>query len=312
MLKIMEILRTETDELNPLTTAAFCAELSKTGVTCDRRTLARDITLLTDAGYEIMTCMVGHEKAYYIEDRSMSVPELKILIDAVQAASFITRRKTDELIGKIAALGGSHRAEILKGSIVVFNTRKHKNEAIYYNVGFLEEAVCLKHKVSFFYFDLDERGCRVYRQDKHRYIVEPMALVFNEDNYYLMTYNSKHGGICNYRVDRMESVEPLDEPVSREAILHESGISDYTEQVFKMYGGEKQKVRLAFDRSLIGVVFDKFGEDTLIEKIDTDYCRADVEIQISPTFRGWLAQFGDKMRVVSPDPALLFADSEAE
>lgn len=132
LLKLMELLRQETDELHPLSTNEICNRLNTMGISCERRTLAKDISLLNEQGFEVMWCRVGKEKAYYVEDRSFSVPELKILIDAVQAANFITDKKSIELIDKISALGGSHRADILKNNIVCFNTRKHSNETIYY------------------------------------------------------------------------------------------------------------------------------------------------------------------------------------
>ena len=148
--------------------------------------------------------MQGHDKAYYIVERSFSLPELKILIDAVQAASFITESKTENLIQKIAALGNAHRAELLQGGMVCFNSRKHSNEQIYYSVETLEGALRRHQKVSFCYFDLDEKHRKVYRREKQRYIVDPVALVYNEDNYYLMCFSAKHNDIVNYRVDRME------------------------------------------------------------------------------------------------------------
>ncbi len=132
LLKLLELLRQETDEQNPLTTSALCSKLAEMGISCERRTLTKDIAVLNELGYEVMWNWVGKEKGYYIEDRSFSVPELKILIDAVQAASFVTDKKTAELIDKIAALGGSHKADILKSNMVCFNTRKHSNESIYY------------------------------------------------------------------------------------------------------------------------------------------------------------------------------------
>ena len=134
LLKLMELLRQETDEQHPMAATVVCQKLNDMEVACDRRTLTRDIQALNEYGYEVMTTMLSHEKAYYVEDRSFSVPELKILIDAVHAASFVTEKKTAELIQKIANLGGSHSAEILQSNMVYFNTRKHHNESIYYNV----------------------------------------------------------------------------------------------------------------------------------------------------------------------------------
>lgn len=300
LLCLMEMLNQDSDEQNPLTTKQICARLQEKGISCDRRTLAKDIQVLNEQGYEVMSRMCGHGKGYYVDDRSFSVPELKILIDAVQAASFITPDKSAQMIEKIAALGGSHRAEILKSNMVCFNTRKHSNEAIYYNIDALETALLQGTRASFCYFDLDENRRRVYRKEKQRYVVEPVALVFVEDNYYLMCYTPKYHAITNYRVDRMDSVQAEENPVSPEALVPRENIGTYTEQMFKMFGGEPRKVTLQFDRVLIGSVYDKFGEDIRMTKVDDHTCQAELTVRISPTFWGWLFQFGDKMQMIQP------------
>ena len=300
LLKLLDMLRHETDEQHPLTTTQICTKLGNMGIICDRRTLPRDIATLNDQGYEIMSGMVGHDKCYYVEDRSFSIPELKILIDAVQAASFITDKKTAELVEKIASLGGTHRAEILKSNMVCFNTRKHSNEHIYYNVDTLERAIQNNKKVIFYYYNLDENGNKVYRRNHHHYVVEPIALVFNEDNYYLISYSSRHDGTANYRVDRMEAVEVIEEDICEKAISLRDSVSGYTEQAFKMYGGQPESVTLQFNKALISAVYDKFGEDTRMIPIDESDYAATVNVQISPTFWGWLFQFGTLMKIISP------------
>ncbi len=300
LLKLLDMLRHETDEQHPLTTTQICTKLGNMGIVCDRRTLPRDIATLNDQGYEIMSVMIGHDKCYYVEDRNFSIPELKILIDAVQAASFITEKKTAELVEKIASLGGTHRAEILKSNMVCFNTRKHSNEHIYYNVDTLERAIQNNKKVIFYYYNLDENGNKVYRRDHHHYVVEPIGLVFNEDNYYLMVYSSRHNGTANYRVDRMEAVEIIEEDICEKAISLRDSVSGYTEQAFKMYGGPSVAIELEFDDTLIGVVFDKFGEDTLMSRRSNGRCVATVDVQVSPVFWGWIFQFGNLMSITAP------------
>lgn len=297
----MEMLRQETDEAHPLRRTEICERLAKDGIGCDIRTLSKDIAVLNDYGFEVMIRKEDHENFYYVEDRSFSVPELKILIDAVQAASFITDKKTAELIDKIAELGGGNRAAILKDNIVHFNTRKHGNEAIYYNVDTIETAIQQDKKIIFRYFDIDENGDRVYRRDGHHYVVEPVALVFNDDNYYLVSYSSKHENTANYRLDRMDAVETIDEDITDKAKELRESIAGYTESVFKMYGGEQQDVTLQFDQKLIGAVYDKFGEGTRMLRINDTTCVAAVKAQISPTFWGWLFQFGGQMKINSPD-----------
>ena len=301
LLKLLELLRQETDEQHPLTTMDICNRLGAMGISCERRTLSKDVALLNEQGYEVMWRWVGKEKGYYIEDRSFSIPELKILIDAIQASSFITEKKTADLIGKIANLGGSHRAKLLQGNMVCFNTRKHSNESIYYNVSSLEDALQHQKKVLFRYFDLDEHGQKVYRREGHRYVVEPVALVFNEDNYYLVVYSSRHDNTANYRVDRMDHVEVLSDAVSEKAISLRGGVAEYTEQAFKMYGGTPTDIVIEFDNQLIGAVYDKFGEDTQMMRSGENKCIATVKVQISPTFWGWLFQFAGLMKVISPD-----------
>jgi predicted DNA-binding transcriptional regulator YafY len=302
LVKLLELLQLDTDEQYPMTTSQICARLDEMGIICDRRTLSKDIALLNEQGYEIMDTNVGHEKGYYVEDRSFSIPELKILMDAVQAASFITAKKTDELLGKIAALGGSHRAEILGGSIVNFKTTKHSNEQIFYNVDALEQAIHRQKKVLFRYFDLNEYGQKVYRRDGHRYVVEPIALVFNEDNYYMLCYSSRHQKTSTYRIDRMEAVTVLEDSITDTAIALKDEIGPYTEQVFKMYAGEAVDIVIEFKDSLIGVVFDKFGEDTKMMRCGEEKCVATVKVQISPVFWGWLFQFAGEMQLLSPEP----------
>ncbi len=285
---------------------------------------------------DIIVTKVGKQKAYYTEDRPFSVPELKILVDAVQAASFITEKKTEELVDKIANLGGTNRAETLKSNRVHFNTRKHTNENIYYNVDAIEDALGRRKKIIFRYFDLDLNGQKCYRRDGHHYVAEPVALVYNEDNYYAILYSERHDDTANYRVDRMDSVEVIDDDITEKALHLRDDVAGYTGQVIKMYGGEPKSVTLEFDNTLVGSVFDRFGEGVKMESLPMENSlrewavagsqgsalrqslrpetssgqkmkeiadgkvTATVEVQVSPTFWGWVFQFGEKMKVVSP------------
>ena len=213
----------------------------------------------------------------------------------------MTEKKTDELVDKIAALGGSHRAAILKGNLVKFNTRKHRNETVYYTVGFLEDAIKQNRKVAFKYFDVTETGQRAFRRAGAEYVMEPVALVFNEDNYYLITYNEKYEATTNYRVDRIDSVRILDEKISETARSLRRKVARYTEEAFKMFNGQLETVTLRFADKLIGPVLDKFGEDTKMTRVDDHTIEATVPVRIAPTFWGWLFQFGTDMDIVEPE-----------
>ena len=300
MLVLWQILRQESDTEHPLSTNDICRRLAARGIRCERKSVSTDVALLIQHGYEVRTEKVGRERVYYVEDRQFSVPELKILIDAVQAATFITEKKSAEFMEKIAALGGSRRSEILRSSIVHFNTHKHTNESIYYSVNELEQALLAKRQASFLYFDLNENHDRVYRKDRQRYVVNPAALVFLNDNYYLMCWSTELRKIVSYRVDRMEGVTMLETPACRQARLPEKQIAAFTKETFSMFGGETETVTLQFSDELMGTVYDKFGEDLRIKRVDEDSCSARVTVQVNPTFWGWVFQFQGRLRVTEP------------
>lgn len=306
LLKLFEILQKETDEEHPISRTELCRRLGEQGAPCHPRTISRDIALLNDSGYEVLSFVRDHEKYYYIPETEFSIPELKILIDAVQAASFVTPKKTNQIVDKIAALGGSHRKQLLKRYRTEFNSRKHSNESILYSIDSIERAIQNGRQVAFRYFDYDVDLKPVYRRREdgsiRRYQVEPIALILSEDNYYLMAYNSKYPDrTANYRVDRMGAVEVVAESeLSAEALMRQKGVAKYTAQAFRMHNGELAKVKLLFKKYSIAPVVDKFGESLRIKAVDDELCTATVVVQVSKPFFGWLAQFGSDIEVVEP------------
>ena len=300
LLIIYEMLRQETDEAHPLDSSAIISALAHRGISCDRRTLTRNIRTLNDFGFEVMSAFRGHEKVYYVEERSFSSPEIRILIDAVRSAGFITEKKSSELAEKIAGLGGSHRAELLRSARVRSTTRKHTNESVYYNVDCLEEAIQLHRKVSFLYFDLDENAERIYRRDGDPYIAEPLDLVCSEDNYYLICFSPKYDSSTYYRIDRMEDVRLCWESISEESEAARERVGDEVAGLIKMYSGETREVTIRFTNEALDSVFDVFGEDARIIRLNPDVCELTGEAVISPTFWGWMFQFAGRMQIMQP------------
>lgn len=304
LLKLYEILCQESDEEHPLTTQYICKRLADCDIVCDRRTLAQDVDDLQQNGYEVYRKKSGHANSYYVRQREFSLPEIKILMDAVQAARFIPEGMTEHLVEKLAGQAGSHHKQLIEENLVCFQAKKHTNQDIYDNVVVLEQAIQTDCQISFYYFDLNERGERVYRKEKKRYLTDPVSLLYNEDNYYLIGYSQKYANNTNYRVDRMEHILLEETTVCEEAGNRRKALRTYREQVFQMYGGRVCEVVLEFDRSLIGVIFDKFGEDTKMLKKNDTTLLATLMVQISPTFWGWIFQFGGKMRILSPNNAI--------
>lgn len=301
LLKIWEILKQESDENRPMTTGQIIERLSDSGITCDRRTLYADIATLNSFGYEVVTQKGQHSNSYYIVDRSFDVPELRILIDAVQAASFISPKKTEELTNKIAALGGSYCADILKKNIVEFNITKHNNEHIYYSVNGIENAILSGKKIKFQYFDLNEKQERKFRKSGEKYLVNPVTMVFSNDNYYLIGYHDNHDGVSIYRIDRMLNVSVSEQEINKSIQPKGLSVAKYRKQSFSMYGGETETVKFEADKDLLNVIYDKFGEDTQISLLNDGKITFTADVQISPIFLGWCCSFGERLIMVSPD-----------
>lgn len=306
LVKLLEILRQDSDEDNYLDTNEIINKLATQGIECDRRTLYDDIAVLNSYGYEIL-CEKNSGKAnrYCIVDRSFDVPELRILMDAVQAASFITKKKTALLMEKIADLGGSHRAELLKNNIISFNTSKHTNEQIFYSVSELERGIIEGKKVSFLYFDYNAKKEKIYRIDKRRYYVNPCATVFSNDNYYLVTYSNRYDNLSNYRIDRMEDVRVEDSDRVLPDNQTKFNIKKHKKEIFEMFAGVSKKVEILFDEKLIGPVLDKFGEDAYLIDQKNGTVKLIAEVQVSKRFFAWVCSFGKDMKVVAPEEVVL-------
>lgn len=303
LLKLWKLLEQKTDPDNALSTKEILTELNNMGLLCDRRTLSKDIAILNEYGFEVMTAPKGHSKAYYVDDRAFQVSEVRLLMDAVRSARFITENKTKELTKKIAKLAGDYRADLFTTQTLLSNTPKHSNEQIYYNIDTLSEAIIKKVKVRLKYFHLDEKKQKIYHHNQNYYIISPITLQYSNDQYYLVgccDNDENPDKLIHYRLDRMEKVELLDVPIDAFANVSAEKLEKYPRQIFSMYGGEFELVTLEFRDNLIGVIYDKFGEDVNIHRIKDSICSVTVEVQISPTFFGWVFQFAEDMKIIKP------------
>lgn len=303
-LKIWDILRQETDAEHPMNTPDLLARLEECGIKCDRRTLYRNIEELNECGYEILK-KKGKTNEYYVEDRSFDIPEIHILMDAVQAASFITEKKTKVLVDKIARLAGNKTAEVLKQSIVDFETVKSANENIYYSVNEIATAINEGLKITFQYFDYNAHGKKIYRMRKSNptetktYKVNPLSTVFSDDRYYLISYDDYHDSLSHYRVDRMDAVTVVEEPMVQ-TDTKRFDIKKHKQQVFWMFMGKTEQVSFRADKSLIDILYDKFGNRIKMTESQDNTVVFTADVQVSPTFLAWCCAFGDKLKLTSP------------
>ncbi len=308
-LKIWDILRQETDEDHPMTTPDLLARLEESGIKCDRRTLYRNIEELNECGYEVLT-KVGKPNAYYVVDRSFDIPEIHILMDAVQAASFITEKKTKQLVDKIARLSGNKMAEVLKQNIVNFETVKSANENIYYSVNEIATAINEGLKIKFQYFDYNAQGKKVYRMrksvptERKTYKVNPLSTVFSSDKYYLICYDDYYDNLQHYRVDRMDAVTMIEEPITKNEKTKQPRVKEHKQQVFWMFTGKTEQVSFTADKFLIDVMHDTFGGKVKISEGANDTITFTANVQVSPTFIAWCCAFGKQLKVTAPQTVI--------
>lgn len=298
IIKIWELLNQESDEDHPLKTEYIIARLAEQGIPCHRKTLYEDIKVLNDGGYEVMVNRAISNE-YYVVDRDFDVPELQILMDAVQASRFISEKKSGELIKKIANLAGSNKGEVLKRNTIAFNTSKCTNEKVFYIINEIATALENKKKVSFLYYKFDSAHNKVYQHGGKPYVVNPLATVFCDDKYYLMCYDDKYGNIVHYRIDRMEKLVMLKEDIVVTEESKEFDVKRHKKQLFGMFVGAPKTVRFEADTDLTDSLYDKFGDDLDLTERDGKLV-FQVEAQISPTFLNWVAGFGKKLKVVYP------------
>ena len=299
LLKIWELLRQATDEAHPMSSVELLERLEAIDIKCDRRTLYADIQALNESGYKI-NCNRRKTNEYFVERREFSMAEIQILMDAVQAASFITDDKTKVLVDKIAELAGSRKAEAIKKNIVAFNTVKSHNEDIFGTVATITQALEQDKKIEFLYFDYDISKRKVFRKENKVYKVNPVATIFSDDKYYLLCYDDKHGNPSHYRIDRIAEVKVSSEDIAPSKLSELCAIQKHKKQLFGMFTGEECTVTFEADNSLIDTVLDKFGFDTRLSSRGENTFRFTATVQLSPVFLGWCCSFGDKLRIVEP------------
>lgn len=295
---LLDILKMYSDEEHPLSTNEIINKLAFYGVETGRKALYDDIETLNRFGYEVIT-VKSRSNLYYVVDRKFDAAELRILMDAVLSADFITEKKTEELTKKIAEMAGVHKAKLMTKNIVYSDTAKHSNEKVYYSVDAADRAIAAGKKLTFRYFDLDCHGQRKYRKNGDIYTVNPVALIFNENKYYLTCYNDKYMNLSNYRIDRMDNVEMSEEDITPSPCKDNFNVNRHRKQAFSMYCGETEKVTFSVTEDALEVIFDRFGEKTKFAYYGDRY-KFSANVQVSPTFYGWCASLGEKIKILSP------------
>ncbi len=300
ILVIRELLL-ETDEQHPLTVQDFIDKLKERDIAAERKSVTDDLLTLSEYGMDVESVAVGKRKGYYLASRMFEPAELKMLVDSVQAAKFLSPKKTMRLIKKLAALSSRGEAALLRRQLYISDRGKTDNESIFYNIDAIHGAIAEDRAITFLSWQYDLTKKRVPRREGARYRVSPYALVWDDEFYYLIAYDAADARIKHYRVDKMNRITIGDAERQGKDVFKALDMSAYTSRNFSMFAGEEADVVLDCDASVIGVIVDRFGTDVSIHP-NGDRFTAFVRVAVSEQFFGWVAALGGTVRIVSPQP----------
>ncbi|MBR6322986.1 MAG: WYL domain-containing protein [Lachnospiraceae bacterium] len=301
LLYLVKIFMEETDEQHGLTVQEIIQKLAAYDVAADRKTLYLDFEELRHFGIDVIAEQEGRNYYYHVGARDFELPELKLLVDSVQSAKFITESKSQELVKKLEKLVSRHEAAALNRQVTFSGRVKSMNESIYYNVDTLHEAIGRDRQIRFRYFQWNLKKEAELRHGGAWYHVSPWALLWDNENYYLVAFDESDRKIKHYRVDKMLRINVEDQPREGREEFRAFDLPKYSRSLFGMYGGEEERVTLEADNALVGVLIDRFGKDIPIISTDEAHFKTMVNVTVSPQFFGWVTALGSGIRIIAPE-----------
>ncbi len=298
---LARIMVENTDEQHHLSAKSVLSMLESKGITCCRKTLYNDMEELRSMGLDVIGHRTNNDFLYYIGKKNhFELAELKLLVDAVQSSKFITEKKSAELIKKLMGFVSKYEATQLNRQVVVKGRIKSMNESIYYSVDDIHKAISNNKQIRFEYLRWN-LAKKLEPRKNMLYLVSPWALTWDNENYYMVAYDSEEDKIKHYRVDKIRNIELIE--MKREGRQHfkKFNLAAYAKKNFAMFGGEDKCIRLKFRNDLVGVMVDRFGRDILIRSSDENgWSETNVDVALSDQFFGFLFGLGTGVKIISP------------
>lgn len=310
--RLAQIMLEKTDDDHYITMPEILSSLEAYGVTADRKSIYNDLRDLEVLGIEVEGEPVGGRYHYHVLNRPFELPELKLLVDAIQSSKFITERKTNALIKKLEQLVSQYEAVKLQRQVYVSGRIKTMNESIYYTVDAIHNAISENKKIRFQYYQWNVKKEMELRHGGAFYHISPWGLSWDDENYYLVGYDSEADTLKHYRVDKMLHIQMSDEKREGQEHFERLNMADYAKKSFGMFGGKEQKVKLLVKNELAGVMIDRFGKDIMMIPKEEKYFTVNVDVHISNQFLGWVFSLGDGVKIISPDEVVEQMKQEVE
>ncbi|MCD7762436.1 MAG: WYL domain-containing protein [Lachnospiraceae bacterium] len=298
---LMKILLEQTDEDHSISMSEILSALNQYGISAERKSIYNDLESLRQFGMDIIGEQRDRMYYYHVGKRQFELAELKLLVDSVQSAKFITAKKANELIKKIESLASKHEASQLQRQVYVANRIKTMNGSIYYNVDEIHGAIAGNKQIRFQYFQWNVKKEMELRHDGAYYQVSPWALSWDDENYYLIAYDSAAGKIKHFRVDKMLRIESVKDRREGREQFKEFDMAVYARKMFGMYGGREENVKLRCENNLVGAIIDRFGKEVSIMEEDEQNFSVNVKVAVSNQFIHWVMALGAGAKIVGPE-----------
>lgn len=299
LLYIIKILQEYTDEDHVISTKDLIEKLRANDISAERKSIYADIQCLQDFGFDIMQKKGKTESGYYLASREFELAELKLLVDAVQSSRFVTEKKSRELIQKLEKQASTYQARQLHRQVKVLGRVKTENEKIYYSVVTIYTAIDADRQISFSYLEWTTTKTLKPRRNGKTYVVSPLALIWDDENYYLAAYDAEADCIKHYRVDKMKNTK-VEEKKREGQDFFNMDPAEYSKSTFGMFGGDEEQITLLLPKKLIGVIMDRFGRETDVRVVENDKIRVHIRAAVSGQFFGWLTGLGEGVQIASP------------
>ena len=299
LLVLLRFLQRQSDEKHPVTMARMIEELARWDIPAERKSLYDDLEALRSFGADVITVR-GRSPGYYLGERDFELPELKLLVDSIQSSKFITQRKTLSLIRKLEGLCSVFDAQLLERQVFVRGRVKSMNESVYYNVDAISDAISRDRQIRFRYFEFTLSGERRYRREGSYYQLIPYALLWDDENYYLLAWDGAEERFKHFRVDKMTHITELEQPREGGEDFRALDMSVYSQRVVGMFAGRTQPVRMRFASHLAGAVIDRFGKELMLVPDGPEAFTVTAEVAVSPQFFAWVFGFGTEAEILSP------------
>lgn len=312
LLYLEDIFRRKTDEEHMLTIPEITAMLQEYGIEVERKTMYADFDELRRFGMDIRKEKIGNYSYYHLVSREFETAELKLIIDSIESAKFITERKSRELIRKIEKLASDYDAKDLNRQVLIAGRVKSMNESVYINVDAIHRAINEKKQIQFQYSRWNMKKQLEKRHNGDYFQVTPWALMWDDENYYLVAYDPIGDMIKHYRVDKMSDIQEVEGKREGRQLFRDLNTSEYAKQHFGMFTGELKEVELLVDNELIGVMIDRFGKRIRVIKIDDEHFKITVKVAVSPQFIGWILALGNQVKITGPDDVVELIKEKVE